>query len=267
MKKYLPLIIPAAILMGIATYSCISEKEIKPVDCSINPVVISSVAVEPARCKENDGKINIVAAGGSGTYTYSINGTSYQVNSGFENLAAGAYTVSVKDDNGCSAEQEVKVDNESGLILTVVSTTESGCGTSNGKIELSASDGFEPYMYKTEGGNYQDSNILTGLFSGDYTVYTIDANGCETMATARVETGISYENSIATLIAESCATASCHDGSNDDLPDFTDFEVIQEKAGRIKIRTGEKTMPPGGGLSDEEIAQIACWVDDGALDN
>jgi len=267
MIKFYLLLSSGVLFLVLFVGSCISEVEEKPVDCSLNPVVIEDARVVAASCQLADGAIEITASGGSGNYLYSTDSINFQGSSKLEGLTAGTYSVIVKDENDCVTSREVIVPSESGLLLEIFSISESGCETSNGSIELSADGGNPPYQYKVEGKNYQDSNVISGLASGDYTVYVKDSDGCEVVNEAIVTSGISYANSVSLLIENSCATTGCHDGDNTSIPDLTDFDVIQDKAERINIRTENKTMPPNGGLSDEEIAAIACWVDDGALNN
>jgi hypothetical protein len=56
-----------------------------------------------------DGTIAMNASGGNSPYTFSINGTNWFSGSFFSNLAAGTYTCSVKDNNGCITTIEVVV--------------------------------------------------------------------------------------------------------------------------------------------------------------
>ncbi|MCK9335962.1 MAG: HYR domain-containing protein, partial [Candidatus Cloacimonetes bacterium] len=67
-------------------------------------ISISDISVTDVQCTgPNTGAISITAAGGTGSLSYSIdNGTSYQSASTFTGLAAGSYTVIVKDDNACA---------------------------------------------------------------------------------------------------------------------------------------------------------------------
>lgn len=49
------------------------------------------------------------SATGSTSFTYSINGTTFQSSGTFSNLAAGSYTVTAKDGNGCTGSTTVNV--------------------------------------------------------------------------------------------------------------------------------------------------------------
>ncbi|UPQ80493.1 T9SS type B sorting domain-containing protein [Flavobacterium azooxidireducens] len=48
--------------------------------------------------------------GGSGSYTYYLNGVDYGYNNVFQILATGTYTVLVRDENGCTAEAQIYIE-------------------------------------------------------------------------------------------------------------------------------------------------------------
>ncbi len=61
-------------------------------------------------CSKSIGEINIMAvSGGAIPYEYSIGGQSYSANSVFDNLSAGIYNVSVKDNNNCVLDSTIIV--------------------------------------------------------------------------------------------------------------------------------------------------------------
>ena len=95
-----------------------------------------------------------------------------------------------------------------------------------------------------------------------------DDNGCQNSVTVSVDNGTSYNDDIVPIINTNCAVSGCHDG-NSSPPDWTDLALVQENAENIKTRTMDGSMPPAGrqDLQPTEIQAIACWVDDGALNN
>ena len=138
-----------------------------------------------ASCGKTDGSIVATATGGSGILQYSINGVNFQTNNVFTNLAAGNYTVTVKDANSCITTTNITV-NESGGPTATTSATNATCGSSNGSISVTASGGTAPYSYSLDGINFQSSNTFSNLSANSYTVTVKDANGCTNTASATV---------------------------------------------------------------------------------
>jgi len=80
---------------------------------------------------------------------------------------------------------------------------------------------------------------------------------------------ISFIQNIEPIISTNCAVSGCHINGGQ-IPTLTTYEQISSNAGLIKIRTSNGTMPPsnsGYNLTQEEIDDIACWVDAGAPSN
>ncbi|MEQ1675897.1 MAG: choice-of-anchor L domain-containing protein [Chitinophagaceae bacterium] len=72
-------------------------------------LLIDNTNLVDASCSGNpDGQIDITASGGTGPYTYSIDGTTFQPGNIF-NVLQGNYTVTVKDNNGCLNTQDVVI--------------------------------------------------------------------------------------------------------------------------------------------------------------
>ena len=78
---------------------------------------------------------------------------------------------------------------------------------------------------------------------------------------------VTFKDVIKPIIDTNCTVTGCHVPGTG-LPDFTQFSVIELEANSIKERTSIGDMPRGGRvLTDLQIAQIACWIDNGALNN
>jgi hypothetical protein len=265
MKKKIVTLLLAAFVFSFFIISCSNNKGPEPVDCTANPVLIQSVNSTDAGCGQNDGTIQIVAKGGNGKYLYSIDGTNYQDSGKFLNLFAGNYNVNVKDGNDCNVSGTVAVGNNTGFSISFL-TKESGCGGSAGSITITTSFGVPPFQYKIEGNSYQPNNVFSSLNSGVYKIFAKDSAGCEVIAQAKIFTGISLDREIMPLLAANCAVSGCHDGKSG-IPDWTIKTNVINKASLIKQKTQNKSMPKVGSITDAEIQTIACWVDDGALNN
>ncbi|MBK9673365.1 MAG: gliding motility-associated C-terminal domain-containing protein, partial [Bacteroidetes bacterium] len=131
-----------------------------------------------ATCGASNGSITATGLGGTTPYQYSLDGITYQASNIFTGLAAGAYTVTIKDANNCIYTTSViNVNSNSGATVTAISNN-STCGASNGSITATGLGGTTPYQYSLDGITYQASNIFTGLAAGAYTVTIKDANNC-----------------------------------------------------------------------------------------
>ncbi|MBS1734585.1 MAG: T9SS type A sorting domain-containing protein, partial [Bacteroidetes bacterium] len=128
----------------------------------------------------NTGSIIVYAANGVAPFTYSLDGTTYQAGSTFTNLAAGTYTIYVKDLGGCvSTKPNVVVSGASPIVVTSYATAASSCAN-NGSIQLFRTGGTGPYTYSLDDVTYQGSNVFTNLAgNANYTGWVKDSKGCK----------------------------------------------------------------------------------------
>ena len=255
-----------ALVMGnfMTWQGCEYEVIPGPVDCEENPVFLEVESTEDSNCELSDGSIEVSASGGTGVYRFILGNEEPQESPAFEGLAAGVYEITVLDDNNCSATIEVTLRNTNGLNITFV-TTEAGCNTTNGTLTVTAFDGTAPYQFKIDDGSFSTTNTFAGMMPGEYDLVVNDASGCSVSQTVKIKSNVSYAISIAPIITAKCAVNDCHNGTQ--FPDFRSFKNIHENASQIKVLTGNRTMPEDGTLTQTEINTIACWVDDGALEN
>ncbi|WP_055149226.1 SprB repeat-containing protein [Jiulongibacter sediminis] len=132
--------------------------------------------------KSNDGAIDLEVSGGSGHYNYSWSNSA--TTEDLSGLAAGTYSVTVTDDNNCTATASVEITQPDTLIATITSSKKLSCDEAgDGEIDLAVSGGTENYSYSWS--NSATTQDLTGLQAGIYSVTVTDANSCT--ATASVE--------------------------------------------------------------------------------
>lgn len=244
--------------------SCNQNTVEPPVDCSKSDLAFT-VTITDTDCGLSTGVIEVAAGGGAPPYSYSLGGGAVQELPKFESLGAGDYIIKVTDSNGCSVENMALVESNNTLSVTAT-TTNSDCGNTTGSINISASNGVEPYQYQIENEAPQASPDFI-VSPGIYSLTITDNNGCVFILSQQVMSNISYATDIQPIMSNSCNVFGCHDGSNSSLPNFSNLSVVQANASMIKSRTQSGNMPKTGSLSQEQIDRIACWVDDGALDN
>ena len=143
------------------------------------PTSFASTTV-PSACGSNDGQLTITGVtGGKAPYLYSMDGSVFQTNSTFTTLTAGAYTITLKDANGCTVSKQVQVNDKGGPTNLMATATATTCGNSNGSINISSvTGGTAPYIYSLDGANFQAAATFAALAAGTYQVSVKDANGC-----------------------------------------------------------------------------------------
>lgn len=123
---------------------------------------------------------NVVGGAAPLTYAWSNGATTPSVS----NLPAGTYTVTITDANGCTVTQTVTI-TEASALNPLVSTTNNLCaGENNGSIDLTVAGGTPPYMYSWSNGS--NSEDISNLAAGVYTITVSDASGCTASTTVNI---------------------------------------------------------------------------------
>ncbi len=155
--------------------------DVKVVTINQPEAITLTVSSVPLTCFESgDGQINVTStSGGTGSFSYSIDGINYQSGKNFSGLPASTYTVYAKDVSGCVKSTSVLVSQPTALTATV-SPTSTGCyGYQNGSLRVFATGGTPEYVYGIGDDTYfQSSNTFSNLAAGTYSLVVNDANGC-----------------------------------------------------------------------------------------
>lgn len=175
------------------------------------PAALSlSVSTTDVQCNgDNTGAANLTVTGGVGPYTYSwTNGGG--TNEDLTNVAAGTYTVTVTDSNGCSESLSATIFEPSAISLSATSVNVLCNGGNTGSIDLSVSGGTVGYSYLwSNGSTAEDPNNLT---AGAYTVTVTDSKGCTATTT------VTITQPAALTLSDVSSNVTCngnHDGSID----------------------------------------------------
>ena len=164
-------------------------------------VVIGAISVNNANCNQSNGGATVAAAtGGTGSYTYAWTGGNNvtQSTQNLTNVAAGTYSLTVKDANQCSATQTGVVVGNTASTLAVGTQTikDATCGSNTGSISISPTGGISPLSYAWSGpvGFAATTQNIASLVAGTYSVSITDANKCSV-----VQSGIVVNNAASTL--------------------------------------------------------------------
>lgn len=135
----------------------------------------------------NDGEVTLTASNGTLPYQFSINGGSLGSAASFTGLIPGIYTFEVEDGTGCSATIDTIIIEPAQLVLNLVSSTDAGCATNDGQIEVAAVGGTSPFSYQlSTSGTPQSSGVFTAVSTGNYTLQVTDDSGCTATVVATI---------------------------------------------------------------------------------
>jgi len=131
----------------------------------------------------SDGAMTAVANGGTGVYSY--NWSNGRNTAAISALSAGDYTITLSDNNGCTAVASQTITEPAAIAVTTDSYKDISCfNGSNGIIRLATSGGAGQYEYsRNNGASWQTSSEFNGLVIGSYTLRVRDGNNCSTTTT------------------------------------------------------------------------------------
>jgi hypothetical protein len=82
-------------------------------------------------------------------------------------------------------------------------------------------------------------------------------------------TTVTYAGTIEPLIRQSCGGSSCHgtNGRHGDMMSYAKLKPYVNNGQFKREVLDRQTMPEGSNLSSQELGQIQCWLDNGALND
>jgi len=145
-------------------------------------------------CNGGDATVSVTVTGGTGPYEYSINdGDDFQASNEFDALAAGDYTITVKDSKGCETEVDITVTEPDAFTAGTCTVVQDLCQVNEGEIKVEVAGGVAPFtvnwtsstggtLNEATGQIITDANgsvTFTGAEGGQTYSFTVtDANGC-----------------------------------------------------------------------------------------
>lgn len=168
-------------------------------------IEISSTMVN---CKDgNDGAIDITMHGGTLPFTYLWD--SGHTTEDISNIAAGTYSITATDSNGCIIDSLAVVTEPDSLLLSYTDTMESCYGSYDGAIDITPGGGILPYIYMWDNGD--TTQDLSEITAGDYTVTVTDFNSCT------LEQQFTITSPTKILIGHSSTMVNCYGGNEGEI--------------------------------------------------
>jgi hypothetical protein len=127
---------------------------------------------------DGDIQIDVTLNGGASSAAYLWDDAAMTTTEDLSGLVAGTYTVTVTDNNGCSATSSYTINEPAAINLSEVHTDE--MTGSDATIDLTVFGGTPSYVVAWTGpaGFTASTEDLSGLIAGTYDVTVTDANGC-----------------------------------------------------------------------------------------
>jgi gliding motility-associated-like protein len=141
---------------------------------------IDSIIVIPPSCNSaDDASLEILVSGGSQPYNYFIPGLGSSAEGMFTNLDAGAYYISITDQNGCNKSQIQIISDPEVYELGLTALAPPLChGDSTAVVVLQSSGGNGSAVYGLSWAETSPDNVFDDLTAGLNTFYGIDTLGC-----------------------------------------------------------------------------------------
>ena len=180
--------------------------------------IVTSYSVTEPDCDSSNGAASLTSTGGTPPYSYqwdaSAGNQTTQIATG---LAAGAYTVTVSDGNGCSEIKAVNVSNIGAANVSTVGSNVSCFGGNNGSITTTVSGGNPPFVYSWSNG--ATTQNLSGLQANTYTLTLTDSLNCVVVQSVLITdpnpvlVATTFINVSSPLACDGTATAIATDGT------------------------------------------------------
>ena len=184
-------------------------------------LTLTGIATNVTPCfGDANGTITATASGGWNDYAYSIDGLNYQSTGDYTGLAAGDYTITVRDTGNCTVTADFTILQPDAVTATIVKTDYKD--TLLGSITISdPAGGTPPYQFSIDGpaGTFTNNTSYTDLLAGTYEVVVRDANGCMYQETVQI-----LEIQPITMVVLS-TDVSCH-GLDDGTIEFQPQDAV-----------------------------------------
>ena len=166
------------------------------------PAVLTAViSATNSNCGQNNGKVCANVAGGTAPLSFQwSNGVTTLCNN---NVPAGVYNFMATDFNGCTVSASVIVNDFSGPVVSIITTSNVSCfGGNNGGINSIITGGVPAYSISWSTG--QTTQNITNLTAGIKNITVVDAAGCVATASVNITQPTQIVSAIGSFTNTNC---------------------------------------------------------------
>ncbi|MBK8474122.1 MAG: SprB repeat-containing protein [Sphingobacteriales bacterium] len=146
----------------------------------------ASILPTPALCSgAASGTLDLSVSGGASPYTFAWSGGLPAVEDP-TSAAAGSYTVTITDSQGCTATATASVTEPPAITASVTPTPTLCVSDNTGSLSVTAGGGTPGYTYTWSNPALSGANPM-GVAAGSYTVTVTDSQNCTAVASATVD--------------------------------------------------------------------------------
>lgn len=143
------------------------------------PIINSFTSTNVSCFGGANGIATVIPSGQYPPYSYTWNTIPVQNTQTATGLQAGTYNVTVSDAIGCDTTGVIVITEPTVLVASIPTAVDATCfGYNNGSAIASASGGTIPYTYSWNTFPVQNSQNLSNVNAGNYTVTVTDLNSC-----------------------------------------------------------------------------------------
>jgi hypothetical protein len=157
---------------------------------NVDPIGFGVFSAITPTCLSSNGQLTLIITGGTPPYYYSASTGNFEVSYSksftLYNVGPGQYNFLVTDAGLCTIQVGTTLSSPQGISSVLVTTTNSSCSSTDGKITVVVNGGSTPYVYTLVNPeseeivitSYETTQIFENLTTGDYTIYVEDQSGC-----------------------------------------------------------------------------------------
>ena len=193
--------------VGVADANgCVATEQITITEPTV--LSVTTVMDSESNCGLPDGSATATPVGGTvaATFQYSWNSTPNQTTATATGLTPGTYTVTVTDDNNCTATADIEITQTAGFTASISSFTDASCfAICDGTATVAITGGSTaPLTYSWNTTPAQTTVTATGLCAGTYDVVVTDAVGCTSTTSATISEPTEVVSTLASDVSTIC---------------------------------------------------------------